>query len=183
MPEMILCACGCGKTLSSIDAKGRPRQMIHGHNTRGTHWRWEHTRSLEERFWEKVTKTDGCWLWNNGQVQRTGYGTLYIEKGKHKGAHVVSFYIAHGRWPESETLDHLCRNRACVNPDHLEEVSRGENVRRGFVSRRTDFHRCGRPFDGLCILKNGKSVRYCKICARENARRYNARIRSQKGDH
>lgn len=92
--------------------------------------------TTEQQFWEKVNKTDSCWLWTGG-VGR-GYGIFY--RGADRGG---SFTVAHryayealvGPIPAGLTLDHLCRVRGCVNPAHLEPVTQAENVRRGWKAR------------------------------------------------
>lgn len=81
----------------------------------------------EESFWVKVTKTATCWLWTASKVN--GYGQFRGHR-----SHRWAYEKAHGSIPEGMTLDHLCRNRACVNPDHMELVSRSENSRRAFAA-------------------------------------------------
>lgn len=86
----------------------------------------------EERFWRYVEKPlnekEDCWLWI-GAPTGTGYGKMY-HKGKHQLAHRLSYNIHKGNIEEGMQLDHLCRNRLCVNPYHLEIVTDIENLRR-----------------------------------------------------
>lgn len=89
------------------------------------------TAPVSERFWSKVRKSeDGCWEWIAGR-QGTGYGLFHISKGESALAHRFSFEFHVGPIPEGLVIDHLCRNRLCVNPDHLEPVTDEENRRRG----------------------------------------------------
>lgn len=73
---------------------------------------------------------DECWPWQ-GRCQENGYGTYSGWKG---AAHRVMFYLAHGRYPEGETR-HMCHNRSCVNPLHLAEGTRSQNM----LDRRNSF--------------------------------------------
>jgi hypothetical protein len=88
-------------------------------------------KTLEERFWSKVEKTDTCWNWTASK--RNGYGRIWLfgDEPHQREAHHVAVFLTTGSWALGE-LDHLCRNRACVNPDHLEEVTHRENTSRGF---------------------------------------------------
>ena len=85
-------------------------------------------RPMEIRFWSKVEKTEGCWNWKG--YTHHGYGRFYFE-GKSTSAHRISYELAKGPMPKGKQTDHLCRNRACVNPDHLEAVSQRTNQLRG----------------------------------------------------
>lgn len=93
--------------------------------------------SITERFMRYVAVSDdGCWLWS-GQLTngaRGGYGR-FVFKHRRTVAHRVSYELFVGAVPEGLELDHLCRVRRCVNPAHLEPVTRAENSRRAWVAR------------------------------------------------
>ena len=76
-----------------------------------------------------VDESTGCWNWN-GFVNEQGYGQR-SRRGTTVKAHRLFYVAKFGDVPDGMMLDHLCRNRRCVNPDHLEPVSNAENVRRG----------------------------------------------------
>lgn len=136
----------------------------------------------EERFWAKVNKTDSCWVWTASRGGG-GYGKFWInhEQGL-RVAHRVSYMWLVGPIPDDLQLDHLCRNRQCVNPDHLEPVTRSENVRRGVgpeVTRARHISKThcthGHPLFGDNLYVNPKGWRVCRECMREFKRRYRAR--------
>ena len=84
------------------------------------------------RFFNKVDKDTplGCWQWQ-GRINPKGYG---IFQGRM--AHRFSFILANGEIPDGLEIDHLCRNRGCVRPNHLELVTHSENLKRGIVGRK-----------------------------------------------
>lgn len=86
-------------------------------------------KTAAERFWSKVNKTHFCWEWTASR-HPDGYGHFGIN-GRIMGAHRWAFEQERFPIPEGFELDHLCRNRACVRPDHLEVVSHKTNLLRG----------------------------------------------------
>jgi len=95
-------------------------------------------RSLEERFWSRVDRRgpDECWLWL-GFVQQNGYGkftTGPLGRSRCWLAHRLAWFVVHGVEPDQE-LDHLCRTKRCVNPNHLEPVPHKENQLRAVPYR------------------------------------------------
>ena len=123
------------------------------------------TSAEEARFWAKVEKTDGCWLWT-GCLQSEGYGQVRLW-GRALYTHRVSYELANGPIPVGLHIDHLCRVRRCLNPAHLEAVTHAENVRRAMASH----CKLGHPFSvTLRRFPNGKS--HCVECQRiRDARR------------
>jgi len=120
------------------------------------------------RFWSKVDRTggdDACWLWQ-GAISTDGYGLFWLTKSRK--AHRVAYELVKGEIPAGLTLDHLCRVRNCVNPDHLEPVSNYENLMRSpiapaAVHARTTHCPQGHPYDE----KNTRwyrGWRYCRTC-------------------
>jgi hypothetical protein len=105
---------------------------------------------------------DECWVWP-GARNRLGYGAAKHE-GKSYRAHRLVYQLRVGPIPDGLVLDHLCRNRACVNPAHLEPVTNAENLRRA-VERRTHCKQ-GHEFTPENTY-HGKDGRSCRICGRE----------------
>ena len=122
-----------------------------------------------ERFNAKVV-TDaetGCWRWT-GVRTHDGYGTLF--EGY---AHRVSYELFVGPIPEGLEVDHLCNNRCCVNPEHLEPVTREENIRRQ-VERRTHC-KSGHPYTPENTYVRPCGARQCRACNAAAVRRYQKR--------
>lgn len=115
----------------------------------------------------------GCWIWQM-QVADTGYGKVHFE-GRKRQAHRVVYETMVGPVPEGLDLDHLCRVRHCVNPAHLEPVSRSVNLLRGkgvseYFARQTHCKN-GHPLSGDNLRLTSKGYRVCVECSRVNLRR------------
>lgn len=82
--------------------------------------------SVDDRFWAKVDKTASCWNWT-ANTDTTGYGQFKVD-GKQRKAHRIAFEMRCGSIPANRVLDHVCHNRACVNPDHLRLVTTKQNA-------------------------------------------------------
>lgn len=111
---------------------------------------------------------DGCWAWTRGKI-KSGYGAVVIA-GRLWPAHRAFYEIYVGPVPEGLDLDHLCRVRHCVNPAHLEAVTRRVNLLRGdtlaaFNAEKTHCPQ-GHPYDAQ-NTKVYKNRRYCRTCQRD----------------
>lgn len=128
----------------------------------------------------------GCWIWLGGLDGR-GYGCFQKKK-----AHRFSYYVNRGSVPGGLELDHLCRNKCCINPDHLEPVTRQENTLRGLAPvinaalQRAKTHcKNGHPFDEKNTYWDARGHRSCRAChcmwtSQSHARKIEARFKQLK---
>lgn len=127
--------------------------------------------------WSRFTLGDqGCWLWQ-GSIYWNGYGQLSRVFRGTQLAHRAFYIRQHGPLPRGTDLDHLCRVRSCVNPDHLEPVTRAENLKRGHQARthcRTGRHDITVPG----AIKNGQCVECWRLRYRAAGARYRAKLRN-----
>lgn len=125
--------------------------------------------TLKERCLAKVVPLteSGCWIWM-GALNVGGYAQVQVSKPKRgiKSAHRIMFELFRGPIPKGLDLDHLCRVRCCVNPDHLEPVTEAENVRRGInFNSLKRYCPSGHPYDQDNIYRNPTTgERRCRAC-------------------
>lgn len=140
------------------------------------------TNELKERFenhWVPEPNS-GCWLWTSATSH--GYGVFQI-RGETYRAHRVSYELYRGRIPEDLHIDHLCRNRCCINPNHLEPVTNAENTRRGVAAEVSKARYAAQTHcknghllsgNNLTIAK-GNGQRVCRTCRIARKRAWRAK--------
>ena len=127
---MTLCACNCGGRVGLyVDrhrdrgyAPGTPTRFLKGHNRR------------KNGLPFCINQETGCWEWSRAK-QPSGYGEIRLANQTFY-AHRVMYQLFRGKIPKGKELDHLCRNRPCVHPLHLEIVTHGENARRAWKAKK-----------------------------------------------
>jgi hypothetical protein len=143
-------------------------------------------RPLMERMMAKVRlDSDGCWTWTGSRIHN-GYGKVKVN-GLQVVSHRASYEALVGPIPDGMQLDHLCRNRACINPDHLEPVSKRENLLRGIGPTAVNAAKSacvrGHLLSGdnvrIVVGASGHDTRRCRQCERDrkNEHRQRAKVR------
>lgn len=125
--------------------------------------------TVEDAFFERVLKTETCWLWQN-KPAGNGYGSFRFKNVRYS-AHRFAYELLVGPIPQGLHIDHLCRVRHCVNPSHLEAVTKRVNTLRGTgpTAQRARQTHCkrGHPLSGA-NLKVGDNTGYriCRQCSK-----------------
>ena len=116
----------------------------------------------------------GCLLWT-GHIQPTGYGQFHLD-GRREYAHRASYRLFVGPIADGLEIDHLCRRRACVRPEHLEPVTPRENVIRAAKANWATGCVAGHAYTDATLYVRPDGRRACRVCQSERSRRYNARL-------
>lgn len=135
-----------------------------------------------ERTLDKVeTDANGCWLFR-GAINDMGYGVLNVG-GRNVRTHRITYEGLVGSIPEGLDIDHLCRVRGCCNPEHLEPVTRSENLRRGWAVRKSTHCRNGHLFDEENLIRRDSEPwhRVCRACE-NNRKKARQTARDQRRD-
>lgn len=130
------------------------------------------------RFKSKIVESpSGCWLWQ-GPLDRDGYGSFYFRRQPRR-AHRVGYFMINGPIASGLFVNHTCRNRHCVNPQHLEAVTARESALKdsaslGYINSQKTHCKKGHPYD----RQYGKQ-RYCSACQAEKTKRLRAKWKAE----
>ena len=132
---------------------------------------------IMKEIMDRINKTADCWLWTGAVKKDSGYGRAWY-RGRQWRAHRLVYELLIGNIPKGLELDHLCRNRGCVRPSHLEAVTHAENVRRGISGHhnkeKTHCPRGHKYTNPNVYIAPGTNSRSCVKCQRDSTRRWRA---------
>lgn len=138
--------------------------------------------ALPASFTNKTRPSD-CIVWT-GAIQTSGYGSVGVGDGRTALAHRVAWEHVNGPIPDGMTIDHLCHFKRCVNVDHMELVSRSENIRRRYEGADSCIHGHVLTPDNVIEKRraDGGTMRNCRKCQNESARRHRQRAKAARAD-
>ena len=143
-------------------------------------------RDISERFWEKVDKSggpDACWVWT-GQLSPAGYGK-FSDRDRHLRSHRFAFELEGRPVPEHLVVDHMCRNRKCVNTKHLRWVTNAQNCLENSVGISAQnalktYCKRGHPLSGNNLYVSPiTGFRQCKTCVKQRGAQAYAKRKAQ----
>jgi hypothetical protein len=153
--------CWCGRV---VDRRGW-----------GSHQRGHDLRATKDRFWSRVHRTKDCWEWVGYVQPDAGYGLVNYQDRSWTAHRYMYEVIGRRPIPDGLQVDHLCRNRRCVRPTHLEAVTPRVNTLRGMsppaIAARTGRCLRGHRLEAWRHDPNGR--RFCRTCR-------NARVRARR---
>lgn len=156
---------------STTTAAWSPRLVVGGNGARRVF------PSLTDRFWRQVTEGPGdCWLWTGDRTD-DGYGLFSVHPAR-LGAHRWAYSLMRAEIPNGLDLDHLCRVTSCVNPWHLEPVTREENIRRALL--RGTCEKGHSMADAILRKRAGRIARSCRPCTRDRQRNHMRKVRAER---
>lgn len=124
-------------------------------------------QNLQTRFWSKVEKSDGCWVWR-GDIGHGGYGRIRIN-GANKMSHRIAWEWVNGPIPAGLVICHSCDNPPCVNPDHLRAATQKENVEESERKGRRNYRTGPAPWRAKLTEENVREMRHLH---KENSKYY-----------
>jgi len=136
--------------------------------------------TLPQRIADRIDASGDCWLWT-GRIRPDGYGDAWHE-GRTRVVHRLVYELLVRTLLADEKLDHLCRNRACVNPDHLDVVDGRTNILRGFGAPAMAARRTACRFGHPLTPSPTRPRRVCKTCSNAQTQAYRDRVKTAAGD-